>query len=424
MKRDVFSYLYGLEKYGILLGLDNIKIILTLLENPEKKIKTVHIVGTNGKGSTAAFISKILSNEGYRVGIYTSPHLIKFNERIKIGNRMISNKDIERIAFSIKEKIEKSAFKDRPYTFFEVTTALAFQYFYQKKVDIAIIEAGLGGRLDATNVLLPEVTVITNVGIEHREFLGDTIEKIAFEKGSVIKDNIPVVTAIEEEGALNVVSEIAENKKAPLYVLGKDFYFEKKGSFGFDYYGIYEDIKDLNLSNLIGINQFKNGSLALSAIEILKKRGYKVSLDSIREGIKKARWEGRFEIIRKNPPFIIDGAHNPHGVKALVENIKSFYPHKKFVFIINVLRDKDIDEMIDSLRPFALKIHLCPNKNERSYSYRELKEKFSNKEDFLVFKDIPTALSSTLSKKVPSIFTGSLYGIGEAKEYLKRCKRQ
>ncbi|MCX7991602.1 MAG: bifunctional folylpolyglutamate synthase/dihydrofolate synthase [Proteobacteria bacterium] len=421
MANNVFRYLYSLEKYGILLGLENIEIILSLIGNPEKKLKTVHIVGTNGKGSTASFLSKILMSGGYKVGVYTSPHLIKFNERIKINNRLISDKDIEKIAFHIKEQIDKSKHKERPYTFFEVTTALAFKYFYEKKVDIAVIEAGLGGRLDATNVLNPFLTIITNVGLEHKEFLGDTLEKIAFEKGSVIKKSTPVITAVEESGPLQVISNIADERQAPLFVLGRDFNFQRKNLFEFDYHGIKKKLKNLKLKNLIGINQFKNASLALAGVEILTNKGFKLSLESIKSGISNATWEGRFEIIRKRPPFIIDGAHNPHGVKALIENINHFYPDKRFIFILNVLKDKDIHEMIDSIIPYATNIYLCPNKNDRSYSAVELRNLFANKEPFLVFDDIPSAIDFAFSKRLPTIFTGSLYGIGEAKEYLKKC---
>lgn len=421
MENNVFSYLYGLEKYGILLGLENIKIVLSLIGNPEKKIKTVHIVGTNGKGSTAVFLSNILISSGYKVGLYTSPHLVKFNERIKINNRKISDKDIERIAFTIKNNIDKSVYKDRPYTFFEITTALAFQYFYEKGVDIAIIEAGLGGRLDATNVLSPLLTIITNVGLEHKEFLGDTLEKIAFEKGSVIKQGVPVITAVDHLGALQVISSIAKEKNARLYILGKDFNYERKNLFEFDYKGLKSEYKNLRLQKLIGLNQFKNASLSIAGIEILIDNNFKIPVNSIKDGISKAKWEGRFEIIKKRPLFIIDGAHNPHGIQSLIENINSFFPSKKFIFILNVLKDKDINEMIDSIKPYSLLICLCPNKNERSYSAEELRKRFLNMEGFLIFDEIPSAINYVFSKNLPVIFTGSLYGIGEAKEYLARC---
>ncbi len=421
MKSDVFSYLYGLEKYGILLGLENIEILLSLLGNPEKKIKTIHIVGTNGKGSTASFLSNILLSAGYKVGVYTSPHLIKFNERIKINKRFISDKDIERIAFDIKGRIEKSPHKDRPYTFFEVTTALAFQYFYDKGVDIAVIEAGLGGRLDATNVLNPLVTIITNVGLEHKEFLGDTLEKIAFEKGSVIKKDVPAVTAVTEESPLEVITTIARDRQAPLYVLGRDFNYRRKSLFDYDYRGIKNNYSNLKLKNLVGINQFMNSTLALASVELLKTKGFKISTDAVREGIANAKWEGRFEIIKKRPLFIIDGAHNPHGIKALIDNLKNFYPNKKFNFILNILKDKDINEMIDSIKPYSQYIYLTPNKNERSYSADELRKGFSKRENFFVFDDIPSAIQKALSENTPTVFTGSLYGIGEAKEYLSKC---
>lgn len=422
-KKEVYSYLYGLEKYGILLGLDNIKIILSLLGNPEKSFPSVHVVGTNGKGSTTAFLAAILSKAGYKVGRYTSPHLIKFSERIMIGKKKISEDDIERIAFMIRDKIAHSKESQRPFTFFEVTTALAFQYFREKEVDIAIIEAGLGGRLDATNVLEPLVSIITNVGLEHKEFLGDTVEAIAKEKAAVIKENTPVITAAKGE-ALDVIDKVGNSKKSPVYALGRDFHVNNYNSTQFDYLGITKNFYNLKLKNLLGFNQFENASLALAVIENLLKKGYKISTNDIKKGIENARWEGRFEYVRKNPPFIIDGAHNPHGVQSLLINLKHFHPGKSFVIILNILRDKDIKEMVKSLESVGGKFILVPNKNDRSHTEAEYRRIFGKRKNFLFYSDIKTALEEVLNSQdfanSPVLFTGSLYGVGEAKAYLKK----
>lgn len=424
-EENALSYLYGLEKFGILLGLDNIKIILELLGNPQNKFPTIHIVGTNGKGSTAAFLNNILLKAGYKVGRYTSPHLIDFSERITIGNRKIAGKDIVRLAFMIKDKLDHSSEGNRPFTFFEVTTALAFQYFAEKKVDIAIIEAGLGGRLDATNVIMPLVTVITNIGLEHKEFLGETIEAIASEKAAVIKRKTPVVTAATDN-ALKVIDDFGKNLESVVYALNRDFYYKDSSLTDFDYYGVKKNFKGISLTNLVGLNQFENASLALAVVENLEDKGFFLSESAVKEGIKTAKWEGRFEYVRKKPPFIIDGAHNPHGVDALVKNLQKFHPETTFIIILNVLKDKDVKEMVTKLEPFAEKIIMVKNKNERSCTVEDYKRLFHNRKDILFFADIPSALREVLSNNVlafrPILFTGSLYGIGEAKEYLKKQK--
>ncbi|MCX7769784.1 MAG: bifunctional folylpolyglutamate synthase/dihydrofolate synthase [Proteobacteria bacterium] len=419
---EAYKYLYSLEKYGILLGLDNIKILLSLIGNPEKKFKSIHIVGTNGKGSTSAFLTSILMEAGYKVGTYTSPHLVDFSERITISGIPISHEEIKSLAFMMKDKIESSEYSKRPFTFFEVTTAMAFFYFAQKKVDIAVIEAGLGGRLDATNTLEPLLTIITTIGLEHKEFLGDTIEKIAFEKSAVIKKNTPCITGAKEEEALRVIRKEAESKNAPLLVLGKDFYPEKIDNYRFNFKGINRVFRNLILENLIGINQFDNASLAIAGIELITERGFNIGDENIFEGIRKAKWPGRFEIIRKNPPFIIDGAHNPQGVDSLIKNLTAFYPGTKFKIILTVLKDKDINEMIEKLKPFCEEIILVPNKNERSFKKDEFLQLFGSNPLFSFANDIPSVIKDCFYndkfKGKPILFTGSLYGIGEAKEVL------
>lgn len=415
---EIYSYLYSLEKYGILLGLENINILLSLIGNPEKKFESIHIVGTNGKGSTASFINSILLEAGYKTGLYTSPHLISFSERITICGNPILEKDIERLTLFMKETINSSPYSKRPFTFFEVTTAMAFYYFAEQNVDIAIIEAGLGGRLDATNTLLPLVTVITTIGLEHKEFLGDTIEKIAFEKASVIKKNIPCVTGVRDQKALKVIEDQSKQKMANLFIIDRDFYYKPINNYEFEYHGLKIN-KRFKLEKLIGINQFDNASVAIAVAEILKDRRFKIEDENIYNGIKNTVWQGRFEIIRKNPPFILDGAHNPQGIESLVKNLETYFPNIKFVIILTVLKDKDILEMVEKIKPYAESIVFVPNKNERSYKIKELKELFKDSALFSFEIDIPSAIKKYINSEKPILFTGSLYGIGEAKEALK-----
>lgn len=416
---ETYRYLYSLEKYGILLGLENTQILLSLIGNPEKKFKSIHIVGTNGKGSTSAFLNSILTEAGYKTGTYTSPHLIDFSERITISGRPISQEDIKNLANMMKNTIENSSYYKRAFTFFEVTTAMAFYFFAKEMVDIAIIEAGLGGRLDATNVLEPLITIITTIGLEHKEFLGDTIEKIAYEKASVIKNETPCITGVKSIDALHVIEKEAKEKNAPLYRLGKEFFTDRINNFQFNYKGMFKNYEDIVLESLIGINQFDNSSLSIAAVELLSQRGFKINDKDIYEGIKKAKWPGRFEIIRKTPPFIIDGAHNPQGIESLTKNLDAFFPGLKFKIILTVLKDKDINEMIDRLKPYAEEILLVPNNNERSYKKHEYESIFKGNHLFSFANDIPSVIKDCIYKKEkPILFTGSLYGIGEAKEVL------
>jgi len=416
---ETYSYLYSLEKYGILLGLDNIKILLSLIGNPQNKFKSIHVVGTNGKGSTASFLNSILINSGYKTGLYTSPHLISFSERITISGNPIAEADIERLAYMMKTKIAQSPYSKRPFTFFEVTTAMAFQYFAEQNVDIAIIEAGLGGRLDATNTLSPLVTIITTIGLEHKEFLGNTIEDIAFEKASVIKENTPCVTGVRDISAAKVIKDIARSKNSPLYEIDKHFTYLPLSKYDFSYDGIKMHEKTFTLEKLIGKNQFDNASVAIAVAELLQDKGFQLIYENIYNGIKNTYWPGRFEIIRHSPPFIIDGAHNPQGIDSLTENLKTYFPEIKFKIILTVLKDKDIFEMVKKIMPFASEIVLVPNKNERSYKIEELKEMFKNNNIFSFAKDIPSVIKECIKSDKPVLFTGSLYGIGEAKEALK-----
>jgi len=416
---ETYSYLYSLEKYGILLGLDNIKILLSLIDNPQNKFKSIHIVGTNGKGSTASFINSILINNGYNTGLYTSPHLINFSERITISGKPIPESDIERLAHMMKTVIAQSPYSKRPFTFFEVTTAMAFQYFAEQKVDIAIIEAGLGGRLDATNTINPLATVITTIGLEHKEFLGNTLEDIAFEKASVIKENTPCVTGVKDMPALKVIKDMARSKKAPLYEIDKHFSCLPLSKYEFSYNGIKMHGKTFTLERLIGKNQFYNASVAIAVAELLQDKGFQLTYENIYNGIKNTYWPGRFEIIRHFPPFIIDGAHNPQGIDSLTENLKTYFPENKFKIILTVLKDKDIFEMVKKIMPFASEIVLVPNKNERSYKIEELKEMFKDNSIFSFAKNIPSVIKECIQSDKPILLTGSLYGIGEAKEALK-----
>ncbi|MGD9081062.1 MAG: folylpolyglutamate synthase/dihydrofolate synthase family protein, partial [Desulfobacterales bacterium] len=297
--------MYALRRFGIILGLDTIKGILGALGNPQNDFNSIHVAGTNGKGSVASALSAILQESGYRVGLYTSPHLVRFNERICINNHQISNLDVIKSYQAVKHVHHG----DRSPTFFEFATAMALYAFSRQKVDWAVIETGMGGRYDATNILTPAISIITNVSMEHRDYLGNTLAEIAREKAGIIKQATPVVTAVKQKQARSIVREVARKKSAPLFMLGKDFAVRQHQSGHFSYYGFENTWRQLK-TPLLGRYQIQNAALALAASELLIKNNVPIAPKSIKQGLANTRWPGRLEIVCDKPLVILDGAHN------------------------------------------------------------------------------------------------------------------
>jgi len=345
--REALRYLYSLQKYGIKFGLSKTSNLLRTLGNPHKGQKYIHIGGTNGKGSVAAFIASILEETGLRVGLYTSPHLVRFTERFKINRLEITR---ERAADLIEELRDASALEEPP-TFFEATTAMALVYFAQEKTDIAIMEVGMGGRLDATNVITPLVSVITNISMEHQFFLGSRLLDIAHEKGGIIKDGIDVVTGATQLSVIRLFESICKAKTAPMWRLGKDIRYRTTGS-GLHYSGLNRQFNGLKLG-LKGKFQSRNGALALAAIERLEETGYKVSSQNIRKGLEKSTWPGRMQVVAKNPTIILDGAHNPSAMKALADSIKAGLRFRQMILVIGVMEDKEIGQILRRIVPLS-----------------------------------------------------------------------
>ena len=446
---ETIRYLYGLRKQGIKFGLDNITRLLSELNDPHKSFPSVHVAGTNGKGSTSAIIASILQTAGVRVGLFTSPHLVSFTERIKIDGVEITENEIVQLASEIKEIV--SGIDDFSPTFFEVVTAMALLYFEREGIDAAVIEVGMGGRLDATNIIAPEVSVITNIGYDHKEFLGNTIREIAYEKAGIIKSGIPVVTAHQEPEVREVIEKKAGEQQAELYIYGKDFSstLKKEDMSGicFDYRNDSLVLHDLFLP-LSGEHQMQNASVAMKAIELLaKKSTCRFSLDSfIREGLKRVRWPGRLELIHEDPPIVIDGAHNPAAAIALSRTLRNIFlrKHKKIIMVLGIMDDKDISGVMKPLLPLASEIILT----SASYSRAASPEKLANIAASLGFHNVRTSfflkhalgmairIASTAKdqdstgaeqpdtlpftpRPLPVILvTGSFYTIGEAKEVL------
>lgn len=432
--KKALNWLYGLEGRGIKLGLSNIKRLLQFFDNPQKTYPIVLIAGTNGKGSVASFLAHILRESGLKVGIYTSPHLITLRERVAVlgkgGYEYISHSQFASLAEKLKKSIDK-IFNIPPYskpTYFEILTALSFMHFKEEKVDVAVCEVGLGGRLDATNVSEPILSVITNIGLEHTNYLGRTLSSVAREKGGIIKEETPLVTGAEGR-ALNTLLEIAEIKKAPVFIFGKDFSVKCSKEARLYQKIDIQGIKGSYPGALIALKgrwQYINASLAVASAEILSDN-FPIHKKHIYQGLKNTHWPGRFEVIGKNPMFILDGAHNPQASKMLKVEVKKFTKGNKITMLFGVLKDKDKIKIMQELFPLADEIILFEPKTDRAVPSEVLE-----KEGKLYNKNIAISrnLSSTIKrlKKTKAeddviLVCGSLYLVGEARSVLLKKKQ-
>lgn len=402
--------LYSYNSKGIKLGLDNIKNIMDKLGNPQKKYKTIHIAGTNGKGSTASIIETVLGEAGFHVGKYTSPHLVKFNERIVVNKNMITD---EEVAFYF-EKVEKSILDLKiEATFFEITTAMMFLYFADKNVEWAVIETGMGGRYDSTNIVMPEISVITNISLDHTEYLGDTIRKIAFEKAGIIKKDIPVFFCDDKKDTIEVIKEHTDKYFDVLNIyINSDYYLDKE-----KFYTII-NVEDWTYElSLFGTYQSKN---FLTAYSVLRYIG--IEKEIIQKGVQKVNWEGRFEVKRDKIIKIYDGAHNSDSALKLKENIEKIYKKDEIVLLCSILKDKDVKEILKIFAEFTDTVLFTSLKHyNRGLDSIELKN--IGGEFFKIVyceDDLINAIKKVenLNKKA-IIFAGSLYLIGELKKVEK-----
>lgn len=411
--------MYGLRRFGIILGLETIKRILSALGNPQNNFCSIHVAGTNGKGSVAAALSSILQESGYRVGLYTSPHLVRFNERICINNRRISDAAV----VESYQAVQKVHHGNRTPTFFEFTTAMALYEFGRQAVDWAVIETGMGGRLDATNIIHPEVSIITNVSMEHREYLGNTLGRIAREKGGIIKQATPVVTAIKQRRAKSVIQRIANKKSAPLYVLGENFKVRRQPSGGFSYYGIENTWHHMHTA-LLGHYQVENAALVIAACELLNKDKTAISEKSIRNGLLKTRWAGRLEIVSDHPTVILDGAHNLMAARKLAKFLGDSFRQRPITLVVGILNDKPYKAMLKSLLPVCSRVIVTRAKTDRALDPRQLFETAKKiLPDVTLISDVARAFKQAVAaadfNEVVCI-AGSLYVVGEAKDAIQK----
>lgn len=426
---ECLDTIYRLGRFGIKLELDTILNILKFLNSPQKNYHIVHVAGTNGKGSTATYIASILQKAGFKTGIYTSPHLSKFNERFCIDGQMISD---DKIVDAYKA-VHSVDIGKRKATFFEIATAMAFYHFSQEKVEWAVIETGMGGRFDATNVITPQVSVITNLSIEHTDYLGNTIKDLAREKGGIIKHNTPVVTGVSQPSGLKVLKQLAEERTADLYQYKKDFSARKDlRKETYSYSGIFNTFNHLT-KPLPGDHQKENLSLALAACELIFKKfsssdkRYRLDLNLVKNGLSIAQWPGRLEHVSSEPLVIIDGAHNLHAAKVLGKYLSQTLKNKKLTFVLGILDDKPYDKMLEHLVPCAHNIIITKANIDRSLDPKVLKKAIRKITQcpISIIEDVAQAVQHAvqISDKDDAVcIAGSLYVAGEARDELLRLK--
>lgn len=417
---EAMEYIHSPRYSGMRLGLENMKLIMNALGNPEKKLKVIHIAGTNGKGSVASYLSHILTEAGYKTGLFTSPFIEKFNERIKINQTEITNEALSRITNLIKEKVEES--NTNP-TEFEIITAIALQYFFEEACDIVILEVGLGGRLDSTNIIeTPLLSIITPISYDHQAYLGETLGEIATEKAGIIKERVPVLIYPQQEETEEVINRVAKRRNATRFK--PDFNLitsiqagVKEQKFSYKH---YEGIK----ISLLGEHQLRNASLAIEAIDYLRNIGYSINNEVMYRGLASTTWPGRFEIIQNDPTIIIDGAHNIDSIRSLVDNLQRYFNEEKIIAIFGVLKDKDIRMMIEEISPIIERFITVTPDSPRALHAEELahylKQQGLEAESASDYTDaLQRATEYVKGDSIICAF-GSLYYIGEIRKIITK----
>lgn len=423
--KDFFN---NISKLGSKLGLNNMTNLLTKLDNPQSSLEIIHVAGTNGKGSVCTMLNGILTSEGYHVGLYTSPYILTYNESIKIGSIPISNKDFTDCASTIKTACDELVLegKDHP-TVFECLTALAFLFFYRKEVDLVVLEVGLGGRYDATNVIdNPLVSVITSISLDHTQFLGDSLDKIAYEKAGIIKSDCPVVLSANKDIVVETIREYSKKQKANLHYLSyKDITYnniqETKAYTTFDIETPMFAYENIQLG-LVGHHQLYNTCTVLQTINILRSQNIAISDNSMYEGLAHSVWECRLELLHKKMDILIDGSHNMESIQSLVDFLSKHFSKTKIVLIFGILGDKEYEEMMALLLPHVDKVILTKPLNDRALPLTQAKETASKYcKDVTTFENYEEALEYGLAVTDSDELlccAGSLYLVGHIRNQL------
>jgi dihydrofolate synthase/folylpolyglutamate synthase len=425
---EAMSYITNTGKFGINPGLSRTERILELLNNPHKNLKCIHIAGTNGKGSTTAMLSRILIEAGYKVGMYVSPYLEEFEERIQIDGKNISKDILSKIVTRVSEVVECVIAEgyDHP-TEFELITCAMFLYFYESAVDYAVIEVGLGGRLDSTNVITPILSIITSISYDHMHILGDTLAKIAGEKAGIIKEGIPIVLYPQKQESLEVIKKVAYEKKSQLIEVAADSasFIEAKGNT--QLLKVKTTAKEYEIClNLLGIHQLLNCSVVIHAVEVLIEQGVKIQEANINDALEKVTWPGRIEIMGTNPVVLIDGAHNIDAIIKLAESIDTYFKYKNLYLILGILADKQVDDMVKIIGPKAKKVFTVTPHSERAEGAEELKKVVEalgiSCESYEDYKAAYKEALSKCDKDDLLLISGSLYMIGDMRKIIRNSK--
>lgn len=424
---QAMQYIENAYKLGSNYGTVRTKKILELIGNPQDKIKCIHIAGTNGKGSITSMTTKILSTAGYKVGMYTSPFIEEFEERIQINGENIKKDELARLVTIVAQAVDKV--KNMGYedpTEFEIITCTMFLYFYEQKVDFAVVEVGLGGTQDSTNVMTPLVSVLASISYDHMQILGDTIEKIAGEKAGIIKENVPVVSYMQVPEAMKVIENVCKEKNSKLIVANKDSIKDLENEFNSlkQNFIITTKNDEYKISlNLLGVHQKLNCSVVINVIESLIAQGIKIEKEHILKGLNEVKWMARLEIMQQNPMVVLDGAHNIDGITNLTNSIKQYFKYNKLVLILGILADKQVDDMIDMIVPLASKIIAVSPHSDRAKGADELAEIIKKKNpNCIAIQDYKEAYETALSycdKEDMLMIAGSLYLIGDMRKVVK-----
>ncbi|MFE4895407.1 bifunctional folylpolyglutamate synthase/dihydrofolate synthase [Peribacillus butanolivorans] len=405
---------------GMNFGLSRMETLLTKLGNPQEGLKYIHIAGSNGKGSTLHYIKEILLAEGIRIASFTSPYLIRMNEQMKINTDEISDNDFVAAFQELWPIVQEMDSAGNGATQFEILTAMAFSYFSKKEVDLVLMETGLGGRLDTTNVIQPLLSIITSISLEHTNILGNTLAEIASEKAGIIKSGAPIISGVTAEEPAKVIEEKAASADVPYYQLGRDFYVndvkQSKHGQSFSISLDNRSIRNIDLQ-MLGRHQIDNAALAVAAVMLVIEG---IDEKSIRKGIGEAKWNGRFEKISDEPLVIIDGAHNPAGIEVLIETLKTHYPEYTYRFIFSSFRDKDYSQMLHMLEKEAIEIIITEFNHERAADAEKLYKQCSH-ENKSIDKDWQSAIRKGRQKtggKEILVITGSLYFLSLVREFI------
>ena len=431
--RRTLEWIHSVGRFGMKQGLERMEALLSLLGNPHRELRYVHIGGTNGKGSVAAMLAAVLQESGYRTALYTSPYIFAFNNRMSIDGRDIDNDRLVELVRRVRPLVEQVGADDRlgPMTEFEVVTALALTYFAAEKPDLVVLEVGLGGRFDATNVIRPLLTVITNINLDHTGVLGETIGAVAGEKAGIIKTGVPVLTGASNQEAGAIITQACRKHRAPLFYAlasGESAPEGVKGAYGsrkeitaegqlIDYRGFVRSYSDLFIP-LRGLHQVANAALALASMEMLGEYGFNFPEKDLRRGLAKTTWPARLELIGQNPLLILDGAHNPAAMQALAAALPEHFSYRRLILVLGVMEDKD-PSMLDHILPLADTVVLTRPDLPRSAAPAQIAAALKNRFQGQVITEerVKCAVDKALSLAGPDdavLVTGSFYTVSEA----------